>query len=136
MQTPAGQKGRSIMNAFGRNLMIATSVALFGGGLFAPASSVFAQADKAANTVEVKVTDTGFEPARITVKKDTPVHLTFLRTSDKTCATEVLIPDQNIKKDLPLNKGVTVDLMFKKDGEVTFMCGQKMMKGTIVVQPS
>jgi plastocyanin domain-containing protein len=136
MPVPAEKNGRTIMKALSRNLMIAIGVALFGGGLFAPASSVFAQADKAANTVEVKVTDTGFEPAKITVKKDTPVHLTFLRTSDKTCATEVLIPDQKIKKDLPLNKGVTVDLTFKKDGEVTFMCGQKMLKGTIVVQPS
>jgi plastocyanin domain-containing protein len=81
-------------------------------------------------------TDAGFEPAKNTVAKDTPVHLTFTRTSDKTCATEVLIPDEKINKDLPLNKPVTVDLTFKKDGEVTFMCGQKMMKGTILVQSS
>jgi plastocyanin domain-containing protein len=117
------------MKMLSRNLSIAACIAVLGGGVF-----VHAQADKAASTVHIKVTDTGFEPEKITVKKDTPVHLAFLRTSDKTCATEVLIPDQKIKKDLPLNKEVTVDLTFKKDGEVTFMCGQKMMKGTIVVQ--
>ncbi len=124
------------MNAMSRNLVIAACVAVFGGGVLAHASSVPMQADKAAEKVEIKVTDTGFEPAKITVKKDTPVHLTFLRTSDKTCATEVLIPDQKVKKELPLNKPVTVDLTFKQGGEVTFMCGQRMLKGTIVVQPS
>jgi plastocyanin domain-containing protein len=117
------------MNAVSRTLAIVACLAVFGG-------SSFAQAGKDANTIEVKVTDTGFEPEKITVKKDTPVHLTFLRTSDKTCATEVLIPDQKIKKELPLNKPVRVDLTFKKDGEVPFMCGQQMLKGTIVVQPS
>lgn len=123
------------MKAFSKHLMMTAGIALFVAGVFAPANKVLAQTDRS-NTFEVKVTETGFEPAKITVKKDTPVHLTFLRTSDKTCATEVLIPDQKIKKDLPLNKSVTVDLTFTKDGEVTFMCGQKMMKGAIVVQSS
>jgi plastocyanin domain-containing protein len=86
--------------------------------------------------ITVKVTDNGFEPAQITVKKDAPVHLIFLRTSETTCATEVVIPDQKITKSLPLNKPVAVDLTFKQAGEVSFSCGQKMLKGSIVVQPS
>jgi plastocyanin len=89
-----------------------------------------------AEEITIKVTDAGFEPARITVKKDTPVRLTFLRTSDKTCATEVLIPDQHIQKKLPLNERVTIDLTFKQAGEVTFMCGEKMYKGLIIVGQS
>ena len=91
------------------------------------------QADKG---ITIKVTDAGFEPAQVKVKKDTPVHLIFLRTSETTCGTEVVIPDQKIEKSLPLNKPVAVDLTFKQAGEVTFSCGQKMLKGSILVQSS
>jgi plastocyanin len=95
--------------------------------------TVTLHSDAAAQEVTIKVTDNGFEPAKVNVKKDTPVKLTFLRTSKTTCATEVLIPDQKISKKLPLNEPVTIDLTFKQAGDVTFMCGEKMYKGQIVV---
>jgi plastocyanin domain-containing protein len=105
--------------------------------LTAPPPQTDKPADKAADKgITIKVTDTGFEPAQIKVKKDTPVHLIFLRTSETTCGTDVVIPDQKIEKSLPLNKPVAVDLTFKQAGEVTFTCGQKMLKGSIVVQSS
>ncbi len=95
--------------------------------------TVTLHSDAAAQEVTIKVTDNGFEPAKVNVKKDTPVKLTFLRTSKTTCATKVLIPDQNISKELPLNEPVTITLTFKQAGDVTFMCGEKMYKGQIVV---
>jgi plastocyanin len=98
-----------------------------------PARTVTLHSDAAAQEVTIKVTDNGFEPAKVNVKKDTPVKLTFLRTSKTTCATKVLIPDQKISKDLPLNEPVVVELTFKQAGDVTFMCGEKMYKGQIVV---
>ncbi|MGH9221035.1 MAG: efflux RND transporter periplasmic adaptor subunit [Vicinamibacterales bacterium] len=81
----------------------------------------------------VKVTERGFEPDRVIVPKGAPTTVTFVRTTDKTCATEIVIPTQGIKQELPLNKPVTIE--FKRaNGEVAFACGMNMFKGSIVVQ--
>jgi plastocyanin domain-containing protein len=84
-------------------------------------------------TAKVTVTDKGFEPAKLTVKAGTPARITFVRTAEKTCATEIVIKDHNIRQALPLNKPVTVEFTPAKTGELTFTCGQDMFKGTIVV---
>jgi plastocyanin domain-containing protein len=112
------------MNKQIRNLIV-TSVLM--------TSVAFASVDAQPKEYAIKATDTGFEPAKINVPKDTPVRLTFTRTSKNTCATEVVIPDQKITKKLPLNEPVAIDLTFKQAGDVAFMCGEKMFKGQIVV---
>lgn len=82
----------------------------------------------------VKVTDQGYEPATIQAKAGTPLKLTFIRTSDKTCGTEVLFPDYSINQKLPLNIPTTVTITPKKAGEIAFACGMNMLKGKVVIQ--
>ncbi len=83
--------------------------------------------------VDIKVTEKGFEPNSIKVKADEAVILKILRTTDSTCATSIQIPDRKIKKDLPLNKSVTIALGKLKKGEVRFGCQMNMMdSGTII----
>jgi plastocyanin domain-containing protein len=91
-------------------------------------------ASPAAHKVEMNVTDKGFEPDRIEVKKGEPVHLVVTRKTDATCATELVIEDENLRKKLPLNKAVAFDFTPKKAGEITYACGMGMMSGTLVVQ--
>src|SRR5262249_18026434 len=67
------------------------------------------EAKKDARTVDLKVTEKGFEPTPITVKKGEPLHLKITRTTDQTCAKEMIVPDYNIEKELPLNKTVDVE---------------------------
>ena len=43
----------------------------------------------AGKTIEIKVTDAGFEPREVRVKKGEPVTLSFLRTTDRTCIKAV-----------------------------------------------
>ncbi len=57
-----------------------------------------------------------------------------MRTSDKTCATEVVFPDLAIKKDLPLNQPVAVDVPTDSARTLTFQCGMAMYKGMLVVK--
>ena len=75
-----------------------------------------------------------FSPATITVQKGKPVRLHFRRGNERTCATEVVFPDLNIRRPLPANKTTTVELTPQKAGTLAFACGMNMMRGKLVVQ--
>lgn len=107
--------------------------------LFGASATTIAVADakKAATkpkVVQVSVTSNGFEPAEIKTKKGEPLRLIITRTTDKTCATEVVVKDLGINKKLPLNEAVTVDLTPKKNGELRYACSMDMIAGVIVVE--
>ena len=51
----------------------------------------------------------GYEPAKVTLRAGTPARITFVRTTDKTCGTEVVFPSLNIKRALPLNEPVVIE---------------------------
>ena len=86
-------------------------------------------------TIEIKVTENGFEPSSIDVRPNVPVILEVKRETDDTCATEIQIPEKKIKRKLPLNKVVAINLGALKQGEIRFGCGMKMMaKGMIFVK--
>jgi plastocyanin domain-containing protein len=92
--------------------------------------SGFAMAKPATpQTVDLAVTENGFEPASVNVKANTRVTLKITRKTDSTCATQIQIPAKNIKTDLPLNKTVTVELGKLEKGEIRFGCGMDMMAG-------
>jgi plastocyanin domain-containing protein len=65
------------------------------------AAGVAAQGASEQTPAKVTVTDKGFEPAKLTVKAGTPARITFVRTAEKTCATEIVIKDHNIRQALP-----------------------------------
>ena len=94
---------------------------------------VHAKADKP-RSVELSVTDKGFEPNNITVKKGEPLHLVVTRKTDQTCATSIDIKDAGIRKDLPLNKAVAIDFTPEKAGQIRYACGMGMMGGVLLVQ--
>lgn len=80
----------------------------------------------------VTVSQQGFEPSRVTLTPGAPARLTFVRTSDATCATEVVFPELKIRQPLPLQQPVTVDLPARGAGEIAFVCGMDMVKGVAV----
>jgi plastocyanin len=88
---------------------------------------------RAHDAARVIVGERGFEPAKVTVRAGAPARITFLRTTDKTCGTEVVFPSLNIKRALPLNEPVTVEFTPARAGEIAFACGMNMLKGTVVV---
>jgi cobalt-zinc-cadmium efflux system membrane fusion protein len=89
-----------------------------------------------AQNVTVTVGEQGFEPARLTVRAGVGVRLTFIRTTDATCATEVVFPSLGIRRSLPLKEPVVIELTPAKTGEVGFVCGMDMLKGAVVVAGS
>lgn len=109
------------------SLALASSVA-------SSAAAARTQDDAKPQEFTITASEKGFDPASVTLKKGVPARLTFVRTSDKTCATEVAFPSLKIKKELPLNTKVPVEFTPQETGDVAFACGHNMFKGTLVVQ--
>ncbi len=99
-----------------------------------PASSGDGRSNEAAQTAKVVVSEQGYEPAKVTFRAGTRVRITFVRTTDKTCGTEVVFPSLNIKRALPLNEPVVIEFTPAKSGDVAFACGMNMLHGTVVVR--
>ena len=93
-----------------------------------------AKAAKPARTIQMQVTQDGFVPDEVKVKKGEPVQLVITRKTDKTCATEIVIKDYGINAKLPLDQPVTVALTPKKEGKVRYACGMDMISGVLVVE--
>jgi len=87
-----------------------------------------------AHGAKVLVTETGYEPAKLTIRAGEVARITFVRTTDKTCGTEVVFPSLNIRRPLPLNEPVVVEFTPKSSGEIGFVCGMNMLRGTVVVE--
>jgi cobalt-zinc-cadmium efflux system membrane fusion protein len=85
----------------------------------------------AGQTTRITVGERGYEPSRVTLHPGLPTHLTFIRTTDKTCGTAVVFPSLNIRRELPLNQPVDIELTTPKTGAIEFACGMNMLRGTV-----
>jgi plastocyanin len=84
-------------------------------------------------TVEVAVTDNGFEPSKVKANKGEKVRLVVTRKTDSTCAKEIVIKDHGINQPLPLNKAVTVEFTPAKAGEIRYACGMDHVSGIVFI---
>lgn len=91
--------------------------------------------EKNHQTIDLLVTEQGFEPKSIDVAPGSEVTLKVTRKTDSTCATQVQVPSKKIKVPLPLNQTVTIALGKLEKGEIRFGCGMNMMEqGRIVIR--
>ncbi len=84
--------------------------------------------------IAVKVDGDGFTPSSATFKKGEHAQLIFTRTSDKTCAKEVVFPELDLKKALPLNEAVAIDVPTADARTLSFQCGMGMYKSTVTIR--
>jgi plastocyanin domain-containing protein len=111
---------------------------LRGAAAFAllPALAACGKSESKAPLADVTASEHGFSPASVKLPGGGPgshMPVTFVRTTDKTCATEVVFPDLKIEQKLPLNQVVSVDLPTDAPTTLTFACGMGMYKGSVVV---
>lgn len=86
-------------------------------------------------TIELTVTEKGFEPTPVKVKKGEPLKLVITRKTTRTCATEIVIKDYEIQTALPLDKAVTIELTPTKSGELKYGCAMgQMIHGVLLVE--
>jgi len=85
---------------------------------------------------DVTADEHGFHPSSIKLPAGGPgshMSVSFLRTTDRTCATEAVFPELRIEQKLPLDQVVSVDLPTDEAKTLTFQCGMGMYKGAVVV---
>lgn len=90
-----------------------------------------------ARSIAITVTEAGFEPEKVSVKKGEQVTLVFTRKTDKTCAKEVIVKvsdKETIKKDIPRDRSVSITTTFPKAGQLTYACAMNMITGVVNVQ--
>jgi plastocyanin domain-containing protein len=93
-----------------------------------------AAAGEPGRTVQMSVTDDGFVPDIVKVKKGERVTLVVTRKVEKTCAKEIVIKDYGIHAKLPLGEAVTVSFTPTKTGNVRYACGMDMIAGNLIVE--
>jgi plastocyanin domain-containing protein len=103
-------------------------------GLLAGCASGSRPGAAADGRIAISVTENGFEPATVTVPVGKPVTLVVTRTTTKTCATELIMASQGIRRDLPLGQAVEITFTPDKPGELSYACEMDMYSGKIIVK--
>lgn len=81
------------------------------------------------------IIDGGYTPDNISVQKGKKLKLNFIRKDSSTCLEEVVLSDFGVRKYLPLNEGVVIEITPQQAGEFKFSCGMGMFHGKITVTP-
>ena len=84
--------------------------------------------------VQVTVTDDGFVPKNVVIKKGQAAVLVITRKSNNTCATEAIFSETGKKYDLPMNTPVRIDLTGASPGTIHYGCGMDMEHGTVTIE--
>ena len=88
----------------------------------------------ASRQILVEIAPNGFSPQVVTIEPGKATTISFKRTTNQTCATQVVFPTLGIHRDLPLNQTVAVDIPPQEQGSLNFACGMNMLHGTVVVK--
>ena len=104
-------------------------------GILGTAWYFFGKKDEAVEVkkmIDIKVSG-GYKPSTIIVPKGKKTTLSFFRTDPNSCLEEIVLSDFKIKRYLPLNKKITIDIEPQREGEYDISCGMNMFHGKIVV---
>src|SRR3989344_8221644 len=77
------------------------------------------------NSVDITV-EGGYTPNTIQIPKGKTTKISFFRKDPSSCLKEVVLGDFKIRKYLPLNQKVTVEVTPEEKGEFDFACGMNM----------
>ncbi|OGE64248.1 hypothetical protein A3I48_01780 [Candidatus Daviesbacteria bacterium RIFCSPLOWO2_02_FULL_36_7] len=85
------------------------------------------------NEVDITVSG-GYSPEVISITVGKTTKINFLRTDPTECLHDVVLSDFKIRKELPLNQKVSIEVTPQKTGEYPFSCGMGMYHGKIIVK--
>jgi hypothetical protein len=82
----------------------------------------------------IELTEKGFQPDKFDLSPASSVSIKFSRRSEKACGTSVIMAAKKIKKMVPLNETVTLDLGKLSVGEHVMTCGTSKFTATFLVK--
>ena|SRR3989344_5397116 len=85
------------------------------------------------NSIDILVQG-GYKPEVISIKKGETTKINFLRKDSSSCLEEVVLGDFKIRKFLPLNQKVSIEITPEEKGEFGFSCGMNMFHGKLIVK--
>ena len=80
------------------------------------------------------VVEGGYTPESISIPKGKTTKINFIRKDPTSCLEEVVLGDFKVRKYLPLNQKVTIELTPQQTGEFIYACGMNMYHGKIIVK--
>lgn len=86
------------------------------------------------DAIRINVTEKGFAPSEVAIRRGKPVTLVVTRKTDRTCAKEFVVAAQHVRKALPLNEPEEVTFTPTAPGAIRFACGMDMVAGRIIVR--
>jgi hypothetical protein len=101
----------------------------------APAPAEARKPGEGPRVVALSVTEKGYEPSPLELKKDEPVKLVVTRKTDQTCANDLVMKEYGIHTPLPLNTPVEIAFTPTKTGTLTYGCAMsQMISGVFMVE--
>lgn len=76
----------------------------------------------------------GYAPEVISIAKGKKTKINFIRKDSNSCLEEVVMPDFNVRRHLPLNEKVIIEIVPQKAGVFVYSCGMNMFHGKIIVE--
>ena len=80
------------------------------------------------------IVEGGYSPNTVLLPKGKTTKLNFIRKDSNSCLEEIVLGDFKIRKYLPLNQKVTIEVTPQKTGEFKYSCGMNMFHGKIIVK--
>ncbi|MFZ5640680.1 MAG: cupredoxin domain-containing protein [Bacillota bacterium] len=114
-------------------LLVYIVMTVSGGNKADPAKATAAVMNNGVQEVALDVSEYGYKPDVIKVKKGVPVTVRTNSTPNAGCVRGMMIPDFNINKALDVGAD-SFTFTPDKEGAFEFMCQMRMSKGTLIVQ--
>jgi plastocyanin domain-containing protein len=75
------------------------------------------------DALRIRITQRGYEPARLEIPADRSVMLAFTREESPSCGAEVVFPSLGLRRAIPFGETVLVEVPAQPKSELTFSCG-------------
>lgn len=75
-----------------------------------------------------------YTPAVIEAKLGKPIKINFTRKESAGCSRFVNFPDFKIRKELPEDKVISIEINPTKKGEFLFTCDMSMYQGKLIIK--
>jgi hypothetical protein len=86
------------------------------------------------NAIRVRVSDSGFEPARITAVSGKSLTLAFHREDAQNCVNAIVFPELGIRRTLAPGETVVIEIPALGPREYHFACGMNMYRGALLIR--